>query len=139
MRVRGLSRLSALLAVLAALTAAFLAPAAASTDTTQETRRLTIIRINCDDEAETFSDEINLYVGGNWWGGRTNMDGGDWWDVRSSVDFNDAIYVELWENDGWQIGGHWVSVSDAGHGEITVHWPGWHGTNYYYRLLYYVE
>ncbi|WP_117209201.1 hypothetical protein [Allorhizocola rhizosphaerae] len=116
-----------------------LAPTAASADVTvNDTRSYDLIRLNCDDEAETFSDEVQMYINGRWVGSRGNLDGGDWWDLPFGGTFDAPFLVEFWENDGWKIGETWVSPNDAGQGYIERVYEGYHGTHYRYRFTYIV-
>ncbi|MFI6291445.1 hypothetical protein ACIBEJ_07635 [Nonomuraea sp. NPDC050790] len=129
-----------LVAFLAAMTVV-LAPSAGAQDAgqAQDVYRLTIVRLNCDDEAESFSDEVELWVDGNFVDRRNNMDGGDWWDINRTFDFQSSIQVVIRENDNWVIGSKNVTTADANQG-LKVHpMPGFHGTAYYYRLTYFVE
>lgn len=134
-RVTGLA--GALLGL--AITMAVPVPAAAEPITVNETRILHVVRINCDDEAAHFSDEINFWVNGNWQGSKTNMDGGDWWDINRSYQFEDSIHVEIKEWAGWSIGSSTITVAEAGLGLLVRTYVGHQGTNYRYRLTYWVE
>ncbi|MFI6500363.1 hypothetical protein [Nonomuraea typhae] len=100
---------------------------------------LYLIRLNCDDEAEHFSDEVELVVDGVYRGGRGDMDGGDWWDINQSYPFSGSIHVKIRENDGWPIGEVTIGPEAAGRGLIVVPMNGFHGTHYRYRLTYSVE
>ncbi|MFI9550038.1 hypothetical protein [Nonomuraea endophytica] len=138
-RIRSWASVTWLVAFLAVLTVA-LAPAAGAVAAEQsdDVYRLTIVRLNCDDEAEAFSDEVELWVDGAFVDRRNNMDGGDWWDINRSYDFQNSIEIVIRENDGWVIGSKTVSSQEANQG-LKVHpMPGFHGTAYYYRLTYYV-
>jgi hypothetical protein len=142
MRIPGRSRVWGVFAVLVAMMASVLVPAPASADPTiQDVRRFTIVRINCDDEMESFSDELILIVRGEFWGTRNNMDGGDWWDIGRSGAFNDtdSVLVQVWENDGHLIGEHAITAADAFRGLIVIPWSGSAGTGYAYRLTYFVD
>jgi hypothetical protein len=104
--------------------------------------RLQLIRLNCDDEAEFFSDEVEIRVNGVAIGSRGNLDGGDWWDFRAppswAFDFDGEITVEAWENDGWMIGTVTINGDQAGPQDLVKSWSGTHGTHYAYRLTYHV-
>lgn len=138
-----------LVAVLTALATVFLAPSpagagtqtepAAASDSINEVRTLHLVRINCDDEMESFSDEIRLYINGQFFGGINNVDGGDWWNLNINIAFEDPVIVQLWENDGVQIGYRWIYTSEAFLGLTEVVWTGSAGTGYRYRFYYYVD
>jgi hypothetical protein len=116
-----------------------LVPTAANADiTVNDTRSYDLIRLNCDDEAETFSDEVQMYINGRWVNSRGNLDGGDWWDLPYSGSFDTPFLVEFWEDNGWKIGETWVSPDDAGRGYIEVVYEGYRGTHYRYRFTYIV-
>jgi hypothetical protein len=104
-----------------------------------ETRIIHLVRINCDDEAAHFSDEISLLINGVWRDSKTNMDGGDWWDLNVNGPFEDSIHVEIREWAGWTIGEATISTSEAGLGLQVRHFYGHQGTFYHYRLTYWVE
>jgi hypothetical protein len=104
-----------------------------------ETRILHVVRINCDDEAAHFSDDIDFFVNNVWQGGKTNLDGGDWWDINRAYSFDDSIPVEIREWAGWTIGSSTITTADAGLGLLVKTYVGTHGTGYRYRLTYWVE
>jgi hypothetical protein len=139
MRRRILSKAGIAVAVIVGLLGT-LAPTAASADIgAQDTRTFDLIRLNCDDEAETFSDEVLMFINGHLVASRGNLDGGDWWDFPFAPGTFDAPFlVEFWENDGWKIGESWVSPDDAGQGYIERVYEGYHGTHYRYRFTYIV-
>lgn len=137
------------LAVLTVLATVFLAPSPASAgplpqpagsgSSTNEVRTFHLVRINCDDEMERFSDEIRLYINGQFVGGINNVDGGDWWNLNLSGTFESPVIVELWENDGVQIGYRWIYTEEAFLGVLEQVWEGSAGTGYRYRFYYYVD
>lgn len=139
MRRRLLSRTGIAVATVVGLLVT-LAPTAANADVSvNDTRSFDLIRLNCDDEAEHFSDEVSMYINGTWAGSRGNLDGGDWWDFPFAPGtFDTPFLVEFWENDGWKIGESWVSPDDAGQGQIVRTYEGFHGTHFKYRFTYIV-
>lgn len=144
MKTRRLHKATILVAALTGLWVALAGPTAAaaapaSDPSITDTRTLHVVRINCDDEAAHFSDEIDFFVGGVWWGGKTNMDGGDWWDIKRDRIFDDSISVEIREWDGTTFGFSIIYATEAGLGTQVKHYFGNHGTNYHYRLTYWVD
>jgi hypothetical protein len=145
MSTRRLRRVTGLVAALLGLAVVLIGPVSAAAKPVQpdvsitETRILHVVRINCDDEAEHFSDEIDFFVAGFWQGGKTNMDGGDWWDINRAYSFEDTITVEIREWDGWTIGFSTITTADAGLGLLVTTYSGFHGTHFQYRLTYWVE
>ena len=139
---------ASLVAVLTAFATMLLAPAPvgassptklAADNSINELRTYHLVRINCDDEMESFSDEIRLYINGQWRGGINNVDGGDWWNLNMAGVFENPVIVELWENDGVQLGYHWIYTDEAFQGLKEVVWRGSAGTGYQYRFYYYVD
>jgi hypothetical protein len=130
-------------AALLGLTVSTMTPASAlaSADAgINEIRTLQLIRLNCDDEAEHGSDEVEIYLNGNWAGTRNDMDGGDWWPfpwLPGSADLPWTVTFK--ENNGWVIGETVITVDDTGLGEIVKTYSGFHGTHFQYRFTYRVD
>jgi hypothetical protein len=139
MRIAIRSRAWAAMAVLLAFVAVAAGPARPAH---ADTHTLQLIRLNCDDEAETFSDEVLIFVNGVFIGSRGNLDGGDWWDFKPpptwAFQFDGTILVQAYENDGWLIGAVTVDGSQAGPNDLVIPWNGHHGTDYAYRLTFHV-
>lgn len=132
-------RVPALLAALFALLSVFLAPAASATP--GEVRTLHMVRLNCDDEAEHFSDEVHLFINDQFFGVRGNMDGGDWWPLHPEfgIVFQDKIRVRFEEDSGLVFGEVTIDTSEAFTGEHVVPWSGPQITGWRYRFTYYVD
>jgi hypothetical protein len=111
------------------------------TDPGQEVRTLHMVRLNCDDEAEVFSDEVALYVNDHLSGLQGNLDGGDWWPLHPEIGwtFQGTIKVRFEETSGIVFGDVTISTTDAGRGEITLPWSGGQRTGWRYRFTYYVD
>ncbi len=143
-RTTGLvTALVGLAAVLVAPVPAAAMPAQRDSASITTTHILHLIRINCDDEAARFSDEISLFINGVWQDSKTNMDGGDWWDLFQPIQrlafFDDSVNIEIREQAGWTIGASTIFASDAGLGNRVITYVGFHTTHYQYRFTYWVE
>jgi hypothetical protein len=143
MRNRRLSRAGFTVAMLLGMAFSAMTPAnaLASADAgINEIRTLHLIRLNCDDEAEHGSDEVSIYLNGNWAGTRTNLDGGDWWPFPWSPGPAELPWtVTFKEDNGWVIGETVITVDDTGLGEIVKTYEGFHGTHFKYRFTYRVD
>jgi hypothetical protein len=148
MRVRNLSRRWAwLVALLAVLTvgvapAASAAPTGPVTDEPGVTARLHLVRLNCDDEAEHFSDEVALYINDQFFGLRGNLDGGDWWPLPPEIffSFTDRIHVVFEETSAHiRFIDVWIDTNERGLGERVVPNSGPDITGWRYRFTYYVD
>jgi hypothetical protein len=147
MRVRGLSRLCAGVAALFAVLAIGAGPAVAAptgpvTNEEGVTATLHMVRLNCDDEAEHFSDEVNLFINGNFFGTRGNLDGGDWWPLHPEIGFifGDKIHIQFVENDSnITFIDVWIDTAERGTGEHVVDRSGPQVTGWRYRFTYYVD
>jgi hypothetical protein len=109
--------------------------------TVDDVRTLHLVRLNCDDEAETFSDEVNMFINDQFFGSRGNLDGGDWWPLHPEIGFffEGSIKVTFREDDGWLIGERVITDADAFQGEIVVPWQGFNGTAWRYRFTFFVD
>ncbi|HVQ89968.1 MAG TPA: hypothetical protein VMU51_02930 [Mycobacteriales bacterium] len=147
MRVRGPSRLCAVVAALFAVLAVGAGPAVAAptgpiTNEPGVTATLHMVRLNCDDEAERFSDEVALYVNGHFQGVRGNLDGGDWWPLHPEIGFifGDKIHIVFEETSAHiKFIDVEIDTSDRGRGELVVPGSGWDLTGWAYRFTYYVD
>jgi hypothetical protein len=147
MHVRNLSRrLARLVALLAVLTVG-LAPAASAAPTGPVTNEpgvvatMHMVRLNCDDEAEHFSDEVALYVNDQFFGVRGNLDGHDWWDLPSQIGFifGDEIHVVFEETSSHiKFIDVKVNTNKRGLGEQVEENHGPEITGWKYRFTYYV-
>jgi hypothetical protein len=122
-----------------ALLSVFLAPVASATP--GEVRTLHMIRLNCDDEAERSSDEVDLFVNDQFFGARGDMDGGDWWPLHPELGivFGDTIRVRFQEDDGLVFGDVTINTSEAFTGEHVLTWFGPQITGWRYRFTYFVD
>lgn len=121
-RTGGLSKVRMLIAGLVAAMVTVLVPQTASASTVY----LDIYWIYCNDQSEPFSDEIRLFVNGNWVGGWNDVDGGErHWYYSSfptplNIPFSSNVTINVMELDGQDlnlIGWVDVSESEVGQGE----------------------
>ncbi|HEV8558910.1 MAG TPA: hypothetical protein VGR06_21270 [Actinophytocola sp.] len=123
-RKRGRLRAVRLLIVgLAALLLPVLVPPAASADTA----KVDVLWIRCQDQSESGSDEILIYVNGQFKGGWGDVDVREthWYysafpPTLLNIQFDDTALIEVFEADGSDhelLGWVWVSASEINQGE----------------------
>jgi hypothetical protein len=146
MRIRGPSRLWAGAVALLALLTVGVAPSAAAAqpagqESVSDVLTLHLVRLNCDDEAEHFSDEVELWINDQFVGFRGNMDGGDWWPLHPEIGwlFEGSIRVVFREDDGLVFIDRTITADDAFRGEIVETRWGPEITGWRYRFTFYVD